>query len=483
VPLGPRIVIGAVWSQEPDDVPAEKVREVESIFDTPPLPEELMRFIDWVAEYTLSPRGMVLRMVLRSPGALQPERPMVGVRLAGAPPERMTRARQRILELAADGLGWSKAGLAGAAGVSPGVVDGLIDQGTLELVQLASRPIAADPDPDHARPGLSAEQENAAAALVAGIRGFSVSLLDGVTGAGKTEVYFEAVADTLRQGRQALVLLPEIALTGAFLDRFAARFGARPCEWHSEVGAKTRERVLRAVSRGEAKAVVGARSALFLPFPNLGLIVIDEEHDAAYKQEEGVTYHARDMAVVRGKLSGLPVVLSSATPSVDSRVNADRGRYRHVLLPARFGLSTTPEIAAIDLRRHPPERGRWLAPPLAAAVEAATARGEQALLFLNRRGYAPLTLCRACGHRMACPNCTAWLVDHRFRRTLACHHCGHEERRPESCPNCAVEDSLVPCGPGVERPAGRSAGALSRSAHAGAFQRHAGRRAAAPHGA
>jgi primosomal protein N' (replication factor Y) len=332
------------------------------------------------------------------------------------------------------------------------VVDGLLAQGTLETVALPIRPIASIVDPDHARPNLSAAQERTAADLVAAAAGsFSVSLLDGVTGSGKTEVYFEAVAETLRQGKQALVLLPEIALTGAFLDRFAARFGSRPCEWHSEVGSKTRERVWRAVAAGEVRAVVGARSALFLPFPDLGLIIVDEEHDGAYKQEEGVTYHARDMAVVRGHLSGFPVVLASATPSVESRVNADRGRYRHLLLPARYGVSTTPDILALDLRKDPPERGRWLSPRLVAAVTDTIAAGEQALLFLNRRGYAPLTLCRTCGHRMQCPNCSAWLVDHRFRRILACHHCGHEERRPDACPKCDSEESLVACGPGVER--------------------------------
>jgi len=452
VPLGPRLVIGAVWPDPPDSVPPDKVRAVEQVFDTPPLPEPLIRFVDWVAGYTLSPRGMVLRMVLRSPEALLPERPLVGVRLAGPPPERITEARRRVLAAAGDGLAWSKSGLAAAAGVSPGVVDGLIAAGTLELVSLPSRPIAAAADPDHARPQLSAAQGAAATALVdAASDGFSVTLLDGVTGAGKTEVYFEAVAETLRRGRQALILLPEIALTGAFLDRFAARFGSRPCEWHSEVGAKARERVWRAVARGEASAVVGARSALFLPFADLGLIVVDEEHDGAYKQEEGVTYHARDMAIVRAKLSSIPAVLASATPSVESRVNADRGRYRYLQLPARFGAAAVPQVAAIDLRREPPDPGCWLAPPLTGAIADAIERGEQALLFLNRRGYAPLTLCRTCGHRMTCPNCSAWLVDHRFRRTLACHHCGHEERRPELCPQCGDAESLVACGPGVER--------------------------------
>ena len=452
VPLGTQLIVGTVWTSEPDEVPTRKLRAIEHIFDAPALPDSLIRFIDWVADYTLASRGMVLRMVLRSPQALEPEKLIVGVRLAGPPPERMTLARRRVLDAVADGLAWSKSGLAAASGVSPGVIDGLLAAGALELVEMPPRPIAAEVDADHARPALSEAQERAAAALRDMVGdAFSVALLDGVTGAGKTEVYFEAVAETLRQGRQALILLPEIALTGAFLDRFAARFGSRPAEWHSEVGSKQRARVWRGVARGEVRAVVGARSALFLPFPKLGLIVVDEEHDSAYKQEEGVTYHARDMAVVRANIGSFPIVLSSATPSVESRVNADRGRYRHLLLPARFGVATAPEIAAIDLKADPPERGRWLSPPLHMAIENAMTNGQQALLFLNRRGYAPLTLCRTCGHRMACPNCSAWLVDHRFRRLLVCHHCGHEARRPQTCPNCAAEDSLVAIGPGVER--------------------------------
>ncbi len=452
VPLGTRITLGAVWPGASDDVPAKKLREIDTIFDAPPLPEALIKFVDWMADYTLSPRGMVLRMVLRAPDALLPEKPIVGVRLSGPLPERLTAARRRVLDVAGDGLAWSKSGLAGAAGVSPGVVDGLLSHGTLELVAMPPKPIAADLDPDHQRPDLSPAQEGAAEMLREATRGaFHVSLLDGVTGSGKTEVYFEAVAETLKRGKQALILLPEIALTGAFLDRFAARFGSRPAEWHSEVGTRTRERVWRAVANGEVRAVVGARSALFLPYPDLGLIVVDEEHDPAYKQEDGVSYHARDMAVVRGSLSGFPIVLSSATPSVESRVNADRGRYDHVHLPARYGVAQKPEIAAIDLRAHPPEPQRWLSPPLATAIAETIARGEQALLFLNRRGYAPLTLCRTCGHRMACPYCSAWLVEHRFRKLLVCHHCGHEERRPDICPNCDAEESLVACGPGVER--------------------------------
>jgi primosomal protein N' (replication factor Y) len=281
--------------------------------------------------------------------------------------------------------------------------------------------------------------------------GFSASLLDGVTGSGKTEVYFEAIAAALEKGRQVLVLLPEISLTHSFLERFHDRFGAPPAEWHSDLAPKTRERVWRQVADGRVRVVAGARSALFLPFSDLGLIVVDEEHDPAYKQEERVVYHARDMAVVRGHIGGFPVILSSATPSVETRYNAETGRYRHVKLSRRFAEAALPELATIDMRRTPPARGKFLSPPLVKAVGAAVERGEQAILFLNRRGYAPLTLCRVCGHRFECPDCSSWLVEHRFRGQLLCHHCGHHEPVPEACPECGTLDHLVACGPGIER--------------------------------
>jgi primosomal protein N' (replication factor Y) len=297
------------------------------------------------------------------------------------------------------------------------------------------------------------DQGGAAAALRATVAngGYSVTLIDGVTGSGKTEVYFEAVADTIRTGRQSLILMPEIALTAQFLDRFAARFGTRPAEWHSQLTPRRRARTWRAVADGEVSVVVGARSALFLPYADLGLIVVDEEHDPAYKQEDGVHYHARDMAVVRGHIAKIPVVLASATPSVETEVNARRGRYARLALPERFGGARLPSVEAIDLRAERPPTGRFISPTLAGAVKTALERKEQALLFLNRRGYAPLTLCRACGFRFACPNCDAWLVDHRFRKQLVCHHCGFAMPHPRECPHCHAVDSYVAVGPGVER--------------------------------
>ncbi len=330
----------------------------------------------------------------------------------------------------------SKGEAAQEAGVSAGVIDGLIDEETLETVVLPPPPVAEQPDPDFAQPDFTTAQEQAAASLRESVRGggFSATLIDGVTGSGKTEVYYEAVAENLRRGKQTLVLMPEIALTAQALDRFAARFGTPPAEWHSQLSPRKRARTWAAVAAGEVKVVIGARSALFLPYADLGLIIVDEEHDPAYKQEDGAHYHARDMAVVRGSLAQIPIVLASATPSVETEVNARRGRYKRLHLPERFGGQHLPAIEAIDLKREGPARGRFIAPRLAEAVKIAVERGEQALLFLNRRGYAPLTLCRACGFRLHCPNCDAWLVDHRFRRRLVCHHCGYSLPPPTRVP-------------------------------------------------
>ncbi|HET9019672.1 MAG TPA: primosomal protein N', partial [Acetobacteraceae bacterium] len=368
------------------------------------------------------------------------------------PDVTLTEPRRRVLAaLTAGPLGG--ADLARAAGVSAGVIRGMADAGLIVTVTLPPRDPFTAPHPDHPGPALSPQQAEAAAELRAAVasRAFSVTLLDGVTGSGKTEVYLEAVAECLRAGRQALVLLPEIALSSQWLERFERRFGVAPAVWHSDLSSRTRRLTWRAVATGTAPVVVGARSALFLPFPDLGLVVIDEEHETAFKQEDGVVYHARDMAVVRARLCAAPAVLVSATPSLETMANVESGRYRHVSLPARHGGAVLPTLRLIDLRDTPPERGRFLAPPLVAAIQAAFGRGEQAMLFLNRRGYAPLTLCRACGHRMQCPNCTAWLVEHRVRRQLQCHHCGHAEPIPPACPVCAAEASLTPVGPGIER--------------------------------
>jgi primosomal protein N' (replication factor Y) len=390
VPLGSRTVIGAVWDDAPDQ--AVRAKAVLEVLAFPPLPEHLRKFIDWVAHYTISKRGDVLALALKASLLAEPKR----------------RPKSLVFAPADLSLGG---------------------------------------------PNLSPAQTTAAAALRAAVEAqkFSVSLLDGVTGSGKTEVYLEAVAACLARGRQALVLLPEIALSVQFLQRFEARFGAAPAVWHSELTPAVRRETLRAVAEGRARMVVGARSALFLPFPDLGLIVVDEEHESAFKQEDGVMYHARDMAVVRAKFLSALCVLCSATPSLETVENAASGRYSKLDLPARHGGATLPTVTALDMREHPPERGKFLSPVLVGAIRETMAAGEQAMLFLNRRGYAPLTLCRHCGHRMACPNCSAWLVEHKNFARLICHHCDYGTPKPVTCPACAAKDSFAAIGPGVER--------------------------------
>lgn len=454
VPLGPRQVFGVVWDETGEKaVDPRKLRPITKSFECPPMKTEMRRFVDWVAAYTLSPPGLVARMALRAPAAFDPEPMIEGLRLTEGRPERLTPARERVMELAAEGHGWTKSGLAHAAGVSTSVIDGLVKQGVFETIFLPAPPVVPEPDPDYVEPRLEGPQRQAASEILEDVRkgGFHVSLIDGVTGSGKTEVYFEAVAETLRQGKQVLILLPEIALTAAFLERFQDRFGAKPAEWHSDLSPRMREKVWRQAVTGEVKVVAGARSALFLPFDNLGLIIVDEEHDPAYKQEDRVFYNARDMAVVRARIAEFPVVLVSATPSVESQVNGSSGRYNTIHLHTRFGDAAMPDLHLVDMRRHPPERGGFLSPVLLRGIGKTIEKGEQALLFLNRRGYAPLTLCRVCGHRFQCPQCSSWLVEHRFRNQLQCHQCGHNEPTPDHCPECGTFDHLVACGPGVER--------------------------------
>jgi primosomal protein N' (replication factor Y) len=453
VPLNRRAEVGVVWDGAADArVPAAKLKPIQAALDAPPMRADLRRLIDWIAAYTLARPGDVLAMALRI-NALRPDTPPAGWRLAEPAPEaRVTEARARVLAVLADGAAHGGADLARAARVSAAVLRGMADAGLLVPATLPITPAFARPDPDHPGPDLSPDQRDAAAALRAAAgAGFSVTLLDGVTGSGKTEVYFEAVAECLRRGRQALVLLPEIALSSQWLARFERRFGVAPAVWHSDLAARTRRLTWRAVASGAASVVVGARSALFLPFPELGLVVVDEEHETAFKQEEGVVYHARDMAVVRARLCEAPAILVSATPSLETLANVEAGRYRRLTLPSRHGGAALPSVTLLDVRDTPPERGRFLAPPLIAAIRDTFARGEQAMLFLNRRGYAPLTLCRHCGHRLQCPNCTAWLVEHRTRKLLQCHHCGHAEPIPERCPRCDAEHSLAAVGPGIER--------------------------------
>ncbi|TCM86179.1 primosomal protein N' [Rhodovulum steppense] len=455
VPLGPRRVLGVVWGAGEGGFDAAKLRAVTRVLDAAPMRDELRAFLERAADYTLTPLSAMLRLATRAPGLGDaPSMQKIYRRGAGLP-WRMTEPRARVIELLEGygGLAFTLGELAGEAGVSPTVVKGLVASGAvLEEDTPRDRPY---PLLDPARPGLALEGDQAAAAarLCAGVAGggYGTTLLKGVTGSGKTEVYLEAVAECLRKGRQALVLLPEIALTAEFLARVERRFGARPAEWHSGVTMVERRRLWRMVGRGEAQLVVGARSALFLPFRDLGLIVVDEEHDSSYKQEEGALYNARDMAVLRATLASAQVVLASATPSLESWANAEAGKYARLDLSARFGPAELPEMATIDMRAEDVPAGRWISPRLQRAVAARLAAGRQSLLFLNRRGYAPVTVCRACGHMIGCDHCDARMVEHRFLKRLVCHQCGETKPIPETCPSCGAADKLAPVGPGVER--------------------------------
>jgi primosomal protein N' (replication factor Y) len=456
VPLGKRETIGVVWGEGTGDVPREKLRDIADVLPALPMADTLRRFVEWVAAYTLAPPGAVLRMTMGSLSALDAPRKETVYRPAPAFPAcepKLTAARRRVLEALKDGPAMPAPALAHLAGVGASVVKAMAAAGLLEGLERERRRTFPQPDGLREGPVLSDAQRCAAEALVEKVRAhrFSAMLLDGVPGAGKTEVYFEAIAAALAEGRQVLVLLPEIALTAQWLRRFEDRFGAAPAAWHSDLTSLERRETWRAIADGRVKVVVGARSALFLPLSQLGLIVVDEEHDGSFKQEDGVTYNARDMAVVRARLVSAPVVLASATPSLESITNVTTGRYEALHLPARHGGQQLARLSAVDLRKAQPARGHWLSPPVVEAMRETHAAGEQVLLFLNRRGYAPITLCRACGHGLECPHCSAWLVEHRFRRTLVCHHCGYGEPPAMACKHCGAVDQFVACGPGVER--------------------------------
>ena len=462
VPLGGRETIGVVWGPGTGEVARTKLKTVVRRLDAPALTEANRSFLERAAAYTMTPLGEMVRLATRAPQLAEPtptKRALakgemrLGVdTLAPTKSREKTLAAFRRLTGDRDDALVSPAELARAAEVGAGVVNALAAAGVLRETLAPRDGDYPRPDPDRPRSALSDAQAQAAEALSAAIksRAFRPILLHGVTGSGKTEAYLEAIAECLRQRRQALVLLPEIALTDAFLKRIEARFGARPAEWHSAAKGVERRRCWRAVGRGQAQIVVGARSALFLPFRDLGLIVVDEEHDGGYKQEDGAVYNARDMAVLRASLEQATIVLASATPSLETWANAERGRYGKVSLPERFGTAVEPEVRAIDIRRDKPDRNRWITPTLAHEIAETIKRGEQALLFLNRRGYAPLTLCRKCGERFGCPHCDAWLVSHRLSGKLVCHVCGHQESEPPKCRACG-SDELAACGPGVER--------------------------------
>ena len=452
-PLGPRVVSGVVVGLRDAAGHNRPLKAVIGCYDEPALPANTLAFIDWAARYAVDSPGQPLAITLRGARAPKPKPERVVVR-TGAQPTRMTPARQKVMDAAREEA-LATAALALKAGVSSGVITGLIREGALRIELREAEAAFPRPDPFLPGPRLNASQMAAADALKAMLdeEGFQAALIDGVTGSGKTEVYLEAVTEVLKRDpeAQALILLPEIALTQSVLARFEDRFGAPPGEWHSAVSPPRRRRVWEAVATGRCRIVVGARSALFLPFNRLKLIVVDEEHDSSYKQEDGFIYHARDLAVARAKIEDAAVILASATPSLESLWNAGQGRYRWLRLIDRHGVAILPQVELIDLRETPPEPGRWLSWPLVQAMGETFERGEQSLLFLNRRGYAPLVLCKACGERLCAPDTQSWLVEHRYTGRLVCHLTGFSMPKPRRCPHCGAEDSLVSIGPGVER--------------------------------
>lgn len=453
VPLGPRTITGVVVGLRDAAGANRPLKPVAEILDEPPLPPTTLEFIDWAARYSVDAPGQALAITLRGLRAPRP-RPERRLLASGVEPGRPTAARRRVLDAAAEPVTATE--LARAAAVSSGVIKALVQDGALRWVLVdRQKQGGVESSKPPVLGQLNPSQAAAAAVLEADVarQGFSVTLLDGVTGSGKTEVYLAAASAALARdaAAQVLILLPEIALTQAVIDRVAARFGSTPAEWHSGVSPPRRRQVWEDVVAGRARIVVGARSALFLPFAGLRLIIVDEEHDGSYKQEEGFIYQARDLAVARGKIEGAAVILASATPSLETLWNAQSGRYRWLKLADRHGTASMPRIDLIDMRETPPDRGQWLSPPLATAVAETLGRGEQALLFLNRRGYAPVVLCRACGERLKAPDSDSWLVEHRYSGRLICHLTGFSMPRPQRCPRCATKDSLVSIGPGVER--------------------------------
>lgn len=390
VPFGRAEEWGVVWGLSGSTtVPPEKIKPVLEKAPLPPMPEITRRFIQWVSAYTLNPLGSVLSLGISVRGAFE--------KIAPAATRAPVIATEKVT--------------------------------------------------------LSEEQLHAATLLKSAVaeQKYAAFLLDGVTGSGKTEVYLEAIRDVIAAGKQALVMVPEIVLTQPLIKRLEKRLGIKATGWHSTLTPKQRRERWQAIARGEAQLVVGARSALFLPFAKPGLIVVDEEHDHSFKQEDGVTYHGRDMAVAAAHLMQLPIVLVSATPSIETVQNCDAGKYQRLMLHSRHGEAVLPPVSLIDMRKEKLGAAHFISAALKNAVEEALQKGEQAVLFLNRRGYAPLTLCRACGHRLKCPNCSAWLVEHKSWNKLLCHHCGWQAKKPNHCPECKAEDSLHASGPGVER--------------------------------
>lgn len=460
VPFGREVHVGVVWKKgKSSNLDESKIKPIMERINFPPLSAELRKFIEFVSGYNMAFAGQVLKMVLSVRQVFDDPKMTVLYELSGKTLAeaklKNSDARWRVMDFLKFAP-FNRQDIAAGAGVGQSVIKAMIDAGVLRPVLIEDKKEFEKPNAAYKKVNLTDEQKEAAVQLVGEIgSGFNVTLLDGVTGSGKTEVYFEAVARALELGQQVLILVPEIGLTSQWLGRFERRFGVKPAKWHSALGNRERIDTWKAVIEGRAKVLVGARSALFLPYQNLGLIVVDESHDQSFKQEDAVNYQGRDMAIVRAKYEQIPIILSTATPDLETVVNVEEGKYDIVELKSRFAAAVLPEIKIIDLKQDKPVRGSWgvswLAPTLANALKENLERQEQSMLFLNRRGYAPLVICRDCGHRIQCPNCTAWLTEHRRVGNLVCHHCGYVTPIPKECPECHSETGLTACGPGVER--------------------------------
>lgn len=462
VSFGREDLAGVVWKKgKSADLDPKKIKPVKQVLHLPPLQPAMMDFICKTAAYNMAPRGLVLKMVLGHKSNQLPKQKVTlyGLKIKNENLEgiRISEARKAVFDFLGGGFEAEKDDIITATGASSQVINAMIKSGFLYKRDVLVNEEAEEQKINLSRTAmLTDEQQKAAEILVRKVgSGFSATLLDGVTGSGKTEVYFEAVAEALAQNKQVLVLVPEISLTSQWLQRFERRFGVTPFIWHSEVGVREKAKTWKAVSLNKAKVVVGARSALFLPFADLGIIVTDESHDHSFKQESLVTYQGRDMAVLRAHLEKIPIILSTATPDLETIANVEEGKYDCVKLTRRFAKAVLPEIKILDLKKDKPQKGPWgvsfLAPTLVSELDANLKRGEQSMLFLNRRGYAPLLICRDCGYRIQCPHCTAWLAEHRLTGELICHHCGFKMYTPKRCPECGSEDGLTACGPGVER--------------------------------
>lgn len=459
VPFGRARAVGVVVALDvASDCAADKIRRIEQLLDPLPLlDEDLLSLLRWVADYYHHPVGEVIAAAL----PVRLRRPIEAMSLAGpgwrllpdgvtrlaSPPARAPRQAEVLRLLGArPGYQASHAEIRCLLPNSAAVMRVMAQKGWLEKISIAP---SADPVcDDTAALALNPQQRSAMAAVAGDSDRFCVSLLDGVTGSGKTEIYLQLAAQRLAAGRSVLVLVPEISLTPQLLRRFQRRLGDTVRVLHSGLGETEREQTWHRLRLGLSGVLLGTRSAIFTPLPNLGLVIVDEEHDPSYKQTEGFRYSARDLAVVRAQRAGCPVLLGSATPSLESLRSARLGRYRHLKLDQRAGEAASPAVGLLDIRDQPLQCG--LSHPLLERVGHALGNGEQVILFLNRRGFAPVLSCFSCGWLSDCPRCDARQTVHRTSGLLWCHHCGAQRRVPQACPECGVDD-LHPLGQGTER--------------------------------